>query len=87
MTHTMTPTESTSQSDLDSTLVTFIHQMSCLGWALTKLRFTAGYDIHFASLTNKGHKVSYHVDIHQHGTDMARAQLGQWIADAERPKR
>ena len=83
----MTSTESTTQSDLDSTLVTFIHQMSCLGWALTKLRFTYGYDIHFASLTNKGHKVSYHVDIQRHGTDMARAQLGQWIANAERPKR
>jgi hypothetical protein len=85
----MTSTESTTIKigELDSTLVTFIHQMSCLGWALTKLRFSGGYNIHFASLTNKGHKVSYHVDIQRDGTDMARAQLVQFMATAERPKR
>ena len=83
----MTSTESTTQSDLDTTLVTFIHQMSCLGWALTKLRLSRGYDIHFASLTDENHKVSYHVDIHQHGATMAGCQLVRFMADAERPKR
>lgn len=83
----MTDNDKAIATELDVTLVTFIHSMSCMGWALTKLRFSFGYEIHFASLSDPTEILSHSLSYDAVRSGLGTAHLKQWIADAERPKR